>query len=396
MFREDFPMLKKDIIYFNNAATTLTPQVVIDEISNYYTNYNYNLGRGVDSRSYELTMKFEKVREKVAEFIGSLTEEIVFTRGTTESINMIALSLEDFINENDEILVSNIEHHSNFLPWQELALKKGAKFVVMPVNEEGVITPDIISKYITSKTKVVALNHVSNTMGGINPIKEISKIVRTTNAYFIVDGAQGILSEEIDVINMDVDFYCFSGHKMYGPNGVGVLYGKKSILDKMKPVYFGGEMVSEVGEKTSNYKILPYKFEAGTMMIPEVLGLGAAIDYINNIGREKIKNGVLSLRKYLVSELEKLDNVTIYNKGQINTGIVNFNVLNIHSHDVASFLDKEKIIVRAGHHCAEPFMNSLNVNSTIRVSLAFYNTKEEIDKFINVLRKVGDSLDFLF
>lgn len=396
MFREDFPMLKKDIIYFNNAATTLTPQVVIDEISNYYTNYNYNLGRGVDSRSYELTMKFEKVREKVAEFIGSLTEEIVFTRGTTESINMIALSLEDFINENDEILVSNIEHHSNFLPWQELALKKGAKFVVMPVNEEGVITPDIISKYITSKTKVVALNHVSNTMGGINPIKEISKIVRTTNAYFIVDGAQGILSEEIDVINMDVDFYCFSGHKMYGPNGVGVLYGKKSILDKMKPVYFGGEMVSEVGEKTSNYKILPYKFEAGTMMIPEVLGLGAAIDYINNIGREKIKNGVLSLRKYLVSELEKLDNVTIYNKGQINTGIVNFNVLNIHSHDVASFLDKEKIIVRAGHHCAEPFINSLNVNSTIRVSLAFYNTKEEIDKFINVLRKVGDSLDFLF
>lgn len=396
MFREDFPMLKKDIIYFNNASTTFTPNSVIEEINNYYKNYNYNLGRGVDSRAYELTQMYEAVRDSVGKFIGSKKEEIVFTRGTTESLNMLALSLGDFILEGDEILVSVVEHHSNFLPWQELAKRKGAKFVVIPADENGVVTPEILSRYISNKTKIVALNHVSNTMGGINPIKELSKIIRNTDAYFVVDGAQGILAEKVDVKYMDVDFYVFSGHKIYGPNGVGVLYGKKHLLDKIKPVFFGGEMISEVGEFSSQYKETPYKFEAGTMMIPEVLGLGAAINYIQKIGIENIISSVHELRHYLISKLEKLDNIIIYNKENINTGIINFNIKNVHSHDAASYLDKENVIVRAGHHCAEPFIKSLNVNSTIRISLAFYNTKEECDKFVNALMKVGDSLDFLF
>lgn len=396
MFREDFPMLKQNIIYFNNAATTLTPNSVINVINDYYTKYNYNLSRGVDSRSYELTTMYEQVRQKVSEFIGASSSEIIFTRGTTESLNMIALSLADDISAGDEIVVSVIEHHSNFLPWQELANKKGAKLVIMPVNEKGLVTVDILEKYLNNKTKIVALNHVSNTMGGLNLIADLSKVVRKSNAYFIVDGAQGIINSPVNVKLLDVDFYTFSGHKMFGPNGVGVLYGKKDLLDKMNPVYFGGEMIDQVGVDKSTYKETPYKFEAGTMMIPEVLGLGSAIDYISKIGIDNLNNYVTELRKYLVTKLADIPNIIIYNEDNNESGIVNFNVVGIHSHDVASTLDKAGIIVRAGHHCAEPYLNSLNINSTIRVSLAFYNTKEEIDYFISTLKKEGGNLDYLF
>ena len=397
-YRKDFPMLDKDYIYFNNASTSLTPTVVIDSMVDYYTNFGVNINRGVDSLGYKVTEKYELVRSKVAAFIGCAKGEVIFTRGTTDSLNLIAQSFGNLvINDCDEIVVSVVEHHANFIPWQELCNKVGASLVVVPVSDDGIVKPDDLLKVMNNKTRIVALNHVSNVMGGINNIRELAKIVHQFNAYFVVDGAQGIVQEKINVHDLDVDFYAFSGHKMYGPMGVGVLFGKQELLKKMPPIVFGGEMIDTVSIEKTTYKEAPYKFEAGTMMIPEVLGLGVAIDYINNIGIEKINNYVTELRSYLVSKLlEEINDIEIYNKNIVDSNLVTFNIKNIHAHDVASLLDKEKIIVRAGHHCAEPYMTALNVVATVRVSLAFYNTFEECDKLVEVLKKAGDYIDVLF
>ncbi len=396
MNREDFPMLKEKYIYFNNAATSFKPIEVINEINDYYTKYNSNINRGIDSLSYYSTNKYEEVRNKVANFINANNNEIVFTRGTTDSINLLAYSLEDIINENDEIIISIIEHHSNFVPWQKLCKRKKAKLIVLDVEKNGTISPSLLKNNINTNTKIVALNHVSNTMGATNNIKELSNIIHKYNALFIVDGAQAISNMEIDVKDLEVDFYAFSGHKMYGPTGIGILYGKKQLLDNMEPISYGGEMIDSVSIDNTTYKDTPYKFEAGTMMISSVLGLGKAIDYINKIGIINMHNYVVNLRKYLIKQLQNIDNINIYNEQNEDSSIVLFNINNIHSHDIGSLLDKYNIIVRAGHHCCEPFMKYLIVDSTVRISLSFYNTKEEIDKLIEILMKAGDYINELF
>ncbi len=396
MNREDFPMLKEKYIYFNNAATSFKPIEVINEINDYYTKYNSNINRGIDSLSYYSTNKYEEVRNKVANFINANNNEIVFTRGTTDSINLLAYSLEDIINENDEIIISIIEHHSNFVPWQKLCKRKKAKLIVLDVEKNGTISPSLLKNNINTNTKIVALNHVSNTMGATNNIKELSNIIHKYNALFIVDGAQAISNIKIDVKDLEVDFYAFSGHKMYGPTGIGILYGKKQLLDNMEPISYGGEMIDSVSIDNTTYKDTPYKFEAGTMMISSVLGLGKAIDYINKIGIINMHNYVVNLRKYLIKQLQNIDNINIYNEQNEDSSIVLFNINNIHSHDIGSLLDKYNIIVRAGHHCCEPFMKYLIVDSTVRISLSFYNTKEEIDKLIEILMKAGDYINELF
>lgn len=397
-YRKDFPMLDHDYIYFNNASTSLKPKCVIEAISDYYNNYSVNTNRGVDSLGFKVTEKYESVRQMVADFIGSNNDEIVFTRGTTESLNLVATSFGNMIiTEGDEIVTSVVEHHSNFLPWQELCNKLGAKLVFVPIREDGTVNPEDLKKVMTKRTKIVALNHISNVMGGINNISELSKIVHQFNAYFVVDGAQGVVHEKINVHDLDIDFYAFSSHKMYGPMGVGVLYGKKKLLDTMPPVMFGGEMVDVVSSDTATYKQAPYKFEAGTMMVPEVIGLGAAIKYINEIGQSKMNAHVKELRKYLIDKLvTEINDIEIYNHEAVDSSLITFNIKNIHAHDVASVLDEEKIIVRAGHHCAQLCMSNLEVASTIRISLAFYNTYEECDKLVEVLKKAGDYIDVLF
>lgn len=396
MNRDDFPMLKQDYIYLNNAATTFKPKVVIDEINDYYTFNNSNINRGIDSFSYKVTNKYEQARENIANFINAKKEEIVFTKGTTSSINLVARSLENNINEDDNIIISVIEHHSNFVPWQKLCQRKNAKLIVLDVNEDGTVDLKLLHEHLNNKTKIVALNHVSNTLGGINNIKEISKLVHNFNSLLFVDGAQALSSLEIDVKDLDVDFYTFSAHKIYGPMGLGILYGKEQLLNEMEPVEYGGEMIDSVSIENTTYKKSPYKFEAGTMEIPSVLAFSTSIDYIKDIGVNNIHEYIFDLRQYLINELNKIDNIEIYNKNNINSSIVLFNIKGIHSHDIGSLLDKYKIIVRAGHHCAEPFMKYLNVNSTVRISLGLYNTKEEIDKLIEVLKKAGDYIYELY
>lgn len=389
-YLNDFPMLKQDYVYFNSASTSLKPQVVINEMVNYYQNYSSNISRGVDFLGYKVTKMYEESRETVANFINASKDEIVFTRGTTESLNMIAYMLENEIRENDEVIVTNAEHHSNFLPYQELCKRKSAKLIIINVDN----LYDELKEKITDKTKIVAIHHVSNVLGNINDLEKIASIAHKKNAYVIIDGAQGIIHEKVDVKKSNIDFYAFSGHKIYGPTGVGVLYGKKEILNRLKPHYFGGEMIDIVKKDSSTYKKSPHKFEAGTMMIPEVLGLKKAIEYFDAIGFEKINNHISDLRNYILSNLKELD-VEIYNEF-IDTNLITFNFKNIHSHDVASVLDKNKIIVRAGHHCAAILHESLNINSSIRISIAFYNTKEDADKLIDALKKVGDYINVLF
>ncbi len=397
-YRKDFPFLNKNYIYFNNASTSLKPKIVIDAIVDYYSNYSVNTNRGIDSLGYEVTQKYEKTRKIVAQFLGCLEEEIIFTRGTTESINLVAHSLGDkIVEKGDEIIISDQEHHSNLIPWQELCKEKGAILKFVKTDKNGVVSFENLKSILNDKTKIVALNHVSNVMGSINNLKKISKIIKQSNAFFIVDGAQGVIHEKVDVKELNIDFYAFSSHKMYGPMGVGVLYGKKELLNIMKPIHFGGEMVDEVQRQISTYKDVPYKFEAGTMMVPEVIGLGVAIEYINSIGLDKINDYIKQLRKYLISKLEnEVEGIKIYNKDNINSNLITFNINNIHAHDVATYLDKNKIIVRAGQHCAQLAINKLNTNATVRISLAFYNTKKECDKIVEVLKKVGDYIDVLF
>lgn len=397
-YRDDFLMLNQDYIYVNSSATSLKPKVVIDCMVEYYTKYGVNTNRGVDSLGFLVTEKYEMTRQKVADFIGCHKQEIVFTRGTTDSLNLLVNSFGNMIiNKDDEIVVSVIEHHSNFVPWQQLAKRKGAKLVFVPLTKDGLVTKENLLKVINKKTKIVALNHVSNVMGGLNDLKELGKIIKQCGAYFIVDGAQGIIHEEIDLKKMDVDFYAFSGHKVFGPMGVGVLYGKEQLLNMMDPITFGGEMVFQVTKQTTTFKESPYKFEAGTMMVPEVLGLASALDYIKEIGLMKMVDYTNNLRNYLLEKLLKeIPNINIYNKNIKNTNLLTFNIEGIHAHDVASYFDRHKIIVRAGHHCASLYMQELNVEATVRISLSFYNTKEECDEIVRVLKGVGDYINVLF
>ena len=347
-YQADFKALNNGYTYLNSASTTYKPQVVIDEIKNYYENYSTNIGRGVDELGYTVTKMYENSRETIANFMGVNSNEIIFTRGTTASLNLVAYSLGDLIvNEGDEIVVSVTEHHANFIPWQQLCERKKAKLILSPTLANGTVSPEGLNSVMSSKTKIVALNHTSNVLGATNNISELGSIAHKYNAYFIVDGAQGITHEKLDLDN--VDFYAFSAHKLYGPTGVGVLYGKYEILKKMKPLEFGGEMINTVSIEKTTFKEPPHSFEAGTMMIAEVLGFKKAVEYVQNIGIDKINAHIKTLRDYTLAKLKEkyLEDIIIYNEDVNNGNLITFNFRNIHAHDVASVLNENKIIVRA-------------------------------------------------
>lgn len=393
--REDFPILQQKIynrplVYFDNAATTQRPQQVIDALIRTYTEYYGNIHRAAHFLADKATMAYEETREKVRNLINAETSELViFTKGTTESINLVAFSFgEAFIHEGDEIIVSEMEHHSNIVPWQLLAERKGAKIVMLPIDDNGRVLVEQLDVLITKHTKLIAVTHVSNVLGTINPIKQIAHIAHSKGVRIFIDGAQAAAHLRIDVQDLDVDFYAFSAHKMYGPNGVGVLYGKKELLEQMPPYQGGGEMISEVKFSGTTYNELPYKFEAGTPNISGVIAFGAAIDYLENIGIENAAVWETELLNYATAELIKIPGLRIYGTQPEKSSVISFNVDGVHFFDLGTMLDKFGIAVRTGHHCADPLMDHFNIQGTVRASFAFYNTKEEIDVFIEALKKV--------
>lgn len=401
--RSDFPMLAVQenghpLVYFNNAATSLKPRCVIDAMSEYYCEYGANIARGVDVVGYRATHSFEATRIKVADFLGAERPEcIVFTRGTTASLNLVCSSFgELMVGEGDEIVVSAAEHHANYIPWQQLALRKKAKLVLAEVDADGKVTPDALRQAMTEKTKIVSLFHISNVMGATNDLKALAAIAHEFGAYFVADGAQGIVHEQIDVSETGVDFYAFSGHKLFGPTGIGVLYGKWELLNKMPPVEFGGEMIAKVNVYDTEFALPPHRFEAGTMPIAEVIGLGRAIDYVRRIGYCPMQQRVKLLTERLVQGLLKMPNVVVFNPNNAASGVVSYNIKEVHPHDAAGIYDREGVSLRAGQHCSEPTMRCLRQHSTLRASLAFYNTIEEVDRFLEVTEKAGDFLDVLF
>ncbi len=393
MNREDFPMLNKnEIIYFDNGATALKPQPVIDAVVDYYTNYTANAHRGDYKNSLKVDDAYEGVRKKVQEFINAKeTSEIAFTSGTTDSMNLIAFGyFKNILQKDDEVLITESEHASNILPWFILAKEIGIKVKYIPLSKKNEVIIENVEKAITPKTKVISLAQITNVIGDIRPIQEISSLAHKKNIYVVVDAAQSIAHTKVDVRELDIDFLAFSAHKIYGPTGVGVIYGKFNLLDKLIPRNYGGGMNATF--TTDGYlelREIPVRLEAGTPNIAGVIGLGAAIDYVNNIGIDNIKEYEHMLKRYLVSKLKQLDFIEIYN--EFNSGsIVAFNIKNVFSQDTAVYLDKYNICVRAGNHCAKILNNVFNVNNTCRISLSFYNTKEEIDKLIEVLKNSGN------
>ena len=393
--REDFPILdqkiyKRQLVYFDNAATTQRPQQVIDALNQTYTEYYGNIHRGAHFMADKATAAYEETREKVKNLINAESrEQIIFTKGTTESINLAAFSFgEAFVREGDEIIVSEMEHHSNIVPWQLMAGRKGARIVMLPIDDDGRLFIEKLEELITPKTKLIAVAHVSNVLGTINPIAQIAQIAHSKDIRIFVDGAQAAPHLQIDVQDLDVDFYAFSAHKMYGPNGVGVLYGKKELLEQMPPYQGGGEMISEVKFSGTTYNELPYKFEAGTPNISDVIAFGAAIDYLLSIGLENLASWEHELLEYATSKLIALPGLRIYGMQALKSGVISFNVEGIHFFDLGTMLDKFGIAVRTGHHCADPLMDHFDIQGTVRASFAVYNTKEEIDVFVEALKKV--------
>ena len=387
MNRDDFPMLKQDIIYFDNGATTFKPKKVIDSIVDYYENYSANAHRGDYDISYKVDLKYEDVREKIRNFINAKAkEEIIFTSGCTMSLNLMVSSFFlKYLEAGDEVLISKTEHASNVLPWFDLANKIGIKVKYIDLDSDYHVTIDNVYKAITPKTKVISLAYITNVIGDIRPIKEITKLAHEKNIFVCVDAAQAIAHTKIDVTDLDVDFLAFSAHKMYGPTGVGVLYGKKELLDEANAYMLGGGMNESFdSEKEILLKSLPYKYEAGTQNIAGVIGLGAAVDYINEVGLDKISSYELDLRKYLINKLEKFSYIDIINY-EADSGIVSFNVNDIFSQDIAYYLNKYNICVRAGNHCAKLVKNVTGVTNSVRISLSFYNTEEEIDELVELL-----------
>ena len=392
MHREDFPILKNDLIYFDNGATTLKPKCVVEAMNDYYYNYGANIHRGDYKISHKASEEYEMVRNKVKDFINAKNaKEIVFTSGATDSLNKIVFGfMKDYLNESDEVLITKSEHASNVLPWFELKKIKNIKVNYIPLDENHEVTLENLEKSITKNTKVISIAAVTNVVGDVRDIANISKIAHQHNIILVVDAAQSVPHMKTDVIKDDIDFLTFSGHKMLGPTGVGVLYAKEEYLEKMKPTLYGGGMnqyFEETGEV--EYKSIPTRFEAGTPPIAEVIGLGAAIDYLQSIGMDNINKYEQELKKYLVSKLEKNKKVILYNKSQ-NSGILAFNLEGIFSQDTAIYLDHYNICVRAGNHCAKILKNEINIKNTCRISLYFYNTKEEIDKLVEVLENSDD------
>ena len=393
LIRKDFPILQrkvhnKPLIYFDNAATSQKPKQVIDAMDSYYKNYNANIHRSIHQLGEEATEKYEEAHEKVAEFINADSyQNIVFTKNTTESLNLLAYSLTARLKKGDEIAISEMEHHSNLVPWQQLAKQRDLKLKFIKITKEGLLEPKSINENITKKTKIVSLTHVSNVLGTINPIKDIAKIAHENGALMVVDGAQSAPHMPVDVKELDADFYAFSGHKMLGPTGIGILYGKKELLQSMQPFLYGGEMIREVKFENTSFNELPWKFEAGTMNIAEGIGMGAAVDYLTSIGMEQIQKRDKELVGYAMEKLEKIDWIAVYGPKE-RGAVISFNVKGVHAHDVAQILDSEGIAIRAGHHCCMPLMSILKVAATARASFYLYNTEEEVDVFIKALDKV--------
>lgn len=404
--RKNFPILKqkvhdKPLIYADNSATTQKPQVVIDSIVDYYSNYNSNVHRGIHALSERATEKYENVRGKVADFINCNEDEVVFTKGTTESLNMVAFGLADEINEGDEIVVSQMEHHADIVPWQEIAKRKGAAIKFIPYTKNFRLDLKKAEELITNKTKVVSLTHCSNVLGVVNPVEEIGKLAKEAGAYFVVDGAQSIAHMEIDVKKIDCDFFAFSAHKMCGPTGVGVLYGKKESLEKLTPYQYGGDMIDEVGFECSTYAPLPHRLEAGTPNIEGVIAIVVAIDYLKEIGMKKIEDYEKILCEYFLENVKKVDGIEIYGPMDCKnrSAVFSFNIKGIHSHDMSTILDRDAIAIRGGHHCAMPLIGLLEISAVSRISLYFYNTLKEIDYIIEALKKskgIFDKGEFLF
>ena len=391
LLRKDFPILDQEIngaplAYLDNAASTQKPKAVIDAICNYYNKDHSNVHRGVHSLSVRATELYEQSRSKIAQFINAnSSNEIVFTRGTTESINILASSLSKSIGEGDEILISTMEHHSNIVPWQELSLKTGANLKVIPINELGEIKLDHLEGMLNDQTKLISITHTSNTLGTINPIKEIIKMAHLKDTKVIIDGAQAIAHQNIDVQDLDCDFYAFSGHKLYGPTGIGVLYGKENLLNELPPYQFGGEMIIKVTFEDTSYNSLPYKFEAGTPNIAGSIGLGSAIDYLESIPFDLCQQHEMSLHNYALEKLKSVDGLQLIGESSEKSPIISFIIENIHPHDIGTILNQKGVAVRTGHHCTMPLMDYFSIAGTIRASFSFYNTIQEIDQMIDAL-----------
>ena len=392
--RKDFPILHqmingKPLIYLDNAATSQKPKNVIDAIETYYREYNSNIHRGVHTLSENATETYESSRLKIKNFINAnSTKEIVFVRGATEAINLVAQSLgRDSLNENDEIIITELEHHSNIVPWQLLSQQTGAKLKFIPINNKGELIEEEYKKLLNKKTRIVAVGHISNALGTINPIETIITMAHEYDAKVLIDGAQAAPHTLIDVKKLDCDFYVFSGHKLFGPTGVGVLYGKKDLLEKMPPYQGGGDMIKMVSMKETQYNDLPYKFEAGTPNIAGVIGLGAAIDYVNKIGLENISTYENELLNYANQQASEITGLKFIGTARQKASILSFTLDGIHPHDVGTVLNSEGIAIRTGHHCAMPVMEYFKIPATSRASFTFYNTHEEIDALIKAIEK---------
>ena len=391
-FKDEFPILQeRKISYLDSGATTQKPQCVINAIDSYYKECNANPHRGAYSLSIEATEKYESTREKIAKFINARNrEEIIFSKNATESLNLIAYSYGlDNLKKNDEVVLSIMEHHSNLVPWQYVTKKTNSKLKFMYINKEYELSKEEIESKITDKTKVVGITHVSNVLGTINNVKEIIKYAHKKGAIVIVDASQSIPHMKIDVQDLDADFLVFSGHKMFAPLGIGVLYGKKELLNKMTPFLMGGDMIEYVYEQNTTFAPLPNKFEAGTQNVEGVIGLGAAIDYIEKIGYKEIQNVEEAITKYAVNELSKLDFLELYitPHSENHSSVISFNIKGVHPHDVASILDSNGVCVRSGNHCAQPLLRYLGMDSTCRASFSIYNTKEDVDNLVEALKK---------
>ena len=397
--KQDFPIFNQKIndetlVYLDNAATSQIPKFVEEKVRDFNEKERANVHRGVHALGLRATNQYESSRQKVTNFIGANNaKEVIFTSGCTDSLNLVAASFgEQNIQAGDEILVSIMEHHSNLLPWQQLAKRKQAKLNFIEINSDGLLDIENLKSKISSKTKIVALTHVSNVLGTINPIKELTDLAHEKGAIVVVDGAQAVGHFPIDVAELNVDFYAFSGHKMFAPTGIGVLYGKKDLLDKMPPYRLGGEMIANVTREGATWAEVPYKFEAGTPNIAGAIGLGAAIDYLQSLDFELIQKHEQELTSYALEKLKNVLGLTIYSPQKSNgrIGVISFNLKNIHPHDLATALDLDGIEVRAGHHCAQPLMASLNTESTVRASLSIYNTKDDIDKLVSSLHEAKE------
>ena len=396
--REDFPILNKkingtDLVYFDNAATSQTPKQVIQKIVDYYEQYNSNIHRGLHSLSADATNQYELSRKIIQKHFGiKNNHEVIFTSGTTHGINIVSSGLESQINSSDELIVSEMEHHSNIVPWQILCEKTDAKLKVIPINKEGSLDIDTFKTMLNKNVKFVFINHVSNSLGTINPIEEIIELAHKNNSKVLLDGAQGAAHFKINLSEINVDYYVASAHKLCGPTGVGFLYGKSELLEALPPYQGGGEMISSVTFEKTEYADLPYKFEAGTPNISGVIGFGAAIDYMNDIGFDNIESYEQELLKYATDRLKEIPGIKIYGNSGNKISVISFNLSNHHPSDIGSILDQFGIAVRTGQHCTQPVMDYYNIPGTVRVSLSFYNTKSEIDLFIDALEKTSNML----